>query len=71
MGSSDSSRSARRAFASFTRCVATEVDPATGLRDQDTLGGLERAGGHAILGIHAEVVEGAKIGEGDTIAVGE
>ena len=29
----------------ITRCVATAVDPATGVRDADTLGGLRRAGG--------------------------
>jgi uncharacterized protein len=60
-----------RVVAPITRCAATEVNPATGARDQDTLGGLERAFGHTILGIYAEVVEGGDIHEGDKIAVGE
>lgn len=59
-----------RVLAPITRCAATEVNPATGVRDQDTLGGLERAFGHTILGIYAEVVEGGDIREGDTLAVG-
>jgi uncharacterized protein YcbX len=60
-----------RVLAPITRCAATEVNPATGVRDRDTLGGLERAFGHSILGIYAEVVEGGDIHEGDRLAVGE
>jgi MOSC domain-containing protein len=59
-----------RVLAPITRCAATEVNPATGVRDQATLGGLERAFGHTILGIYGEVVEGGDIREGDTLAVG-
>jgi uncharacterized protein len=60
-----------RVVAPITRCAATEVNPATGVRDQDTLGGLERAFGHTILGIYAEVVEAGDIREGDALSVGE
>ena len=60
-----------RVVAPITRCAATEVNPATGVRDHDTLGGLQRAFGHTILGIYCEVVEGGNIDEGDTLAIGE
>jgi len=60
-----------RVLASITRCAATEVNPAIGVRDHDTLGGLKRAFGHTILGIYGEVVEGGNIDEGDTLAVGK
>jgi len=60
-----------RVVAPITRCAATEVNPATGVRDHDTLGGLKRAFGHTILGIYCEVVEGGNIDEGDMLAIGE
>jgi uncharacterized protein len=60
-----------RLVAPTTRCAATEVNPVTGARDQDTLGGLERGFGHTILGIYAEVVQGGDINEGDRLAIGE
>ncbi len=51
------------------RCDATQVNPATGLRDADPVRELLRAYGHADVGIHTEVVEGGRIAVGDTITV--
>lgn len=58
-----------RVLAPITRCAATEVNPATGARDRDTLGGLRQGFGHTNLGIYAEVVEGGAITEGDTFTI--
>lgn len=49
----------------ITRCVATKVDPATGLPDADTLGALQTEFGHQDFGIYAMVVEGGPIAVGD------
>jgi MOSC domain-containing protein len=49
----------------ITRCVATTVDPATGVSDADTLGGLEAGWGHRDFGVYAEVVEGGRVAVGD------
>lgn len=62
-------RARLRVVAPITRCAATEVDPLTGIRDRDTLGGLRQAFGHTNLGIYAEVAEGGSIEEGDALAV--
>lgn len=52
----------------ITRCVATAVDPATGVRDADTLGGLEAGWGHRDFGVYAEVVAGGGVAVGDEVA---
>jgi uncharacterized protein YcbX len=52
----------------ITRCEATAVDPATGLRDADTLGGLQAGWGHQDFGVYAEVVGGGLIAAGDPVA---
>ena len=49
------------------RCPATEVNPETGVRDADPIAELKQLYGHADLGVHAEVVEGGRIGLGDSI----
>ena len=49
----------------ITRCKATTVDPATGVRDADTLGALEAGWGHQDFGVYAEVVEGGRVAVGD------
>lgn len=49
----------------ITRCVATGVDPQTGLPDADTLGGLQDGWGHKDFGVYAEVVEGGRVAKGD------
>lgn len=45
----------------ITRCVATKVDPATGLTDADTLGALEAAFGHQDFGVYATVIEDGNV----------
>jgi hypothetical protein len=47
--------------------VATAVDPATGMRDADTLGGLEAGWGHRDFGVYAEVVAGGRVATGDAV----
>lgn len=49
----------------ITRCVATMVDPDTGVPDADTLGGLEAGWGHRDFGVYAEVVTGGRVAIGD------
>lgn len=53
----------------ITRCVATAVDPATGVRDADTLGALEAGWGHRDFGVYAEVVDGGRVAVGDAVAL--
>lgn len=48
----------------ITRCVATKVDPTTGVTDADTLGALEAAFGHQDFGVYATVIEGGKVAVG-------
>ena len=47
------------------RCRATEADPATGRRDADTLGAMERLKGETSFGVHALVVEAGEVAVGD------
>jgi len=49
----------------ITRCLATAVDPETGRRDADTLGGLQAAYGHQDFGVYAVVVEAGRVSAGD------
>jgi uncharacterized protein YcbX len=49
----------------ITRCKATTVDPATGVSDADTLGGLQAGWGHQDFGVYAEVVAGGRVAVGD------
>ena len=49
------------------RCKATEVNPATALRDADPVAELRAAFGHPDLGIYAEVIEGGTLAPGDAI----
>ena len=51
----------------IVRCAATNVDPATGVRNLDIPGALQRTCGHADCGIYAEVVAPGEIGVGDRI----
>jgi uncharacterized protein YcbX len=53
----------------IVRCAATNVDPATGIRDLDISGALQRTCGHADCGIYAEVVAPGEIAESDPVAV--
>jgi len=50
----------------IVRCAATNVDPATGIRDLAIPETLLRAYGHSDCGIYAEVVRPGEIAAGDT-----
>ena len=49
------------------RCLATAANPATGMRDADTLGALEVLVGARDFAVYAEVVEGGRVAEGDEV----
>jgi uncharacterized protein YcbX len=52
-------------LADIDRCMATHVDPWSGVRDIDMLGTLRAEFGHICCGVYAEVVEGGEISVGD------
>lgn len=54
-----------RGIKRIERCAATNVDPATGLRDLQIPKGLMKAFGHVDCGLYAEVLSGGRIAEGD------
>jgi len=49
------------------RCAATNVDPATGIRDLQIPKSLMKAYGHFDCGIYAEVVHGGMLAAGETL----
>jgi uncharacterized protein YcbX len=49
------------------RCLATAANPATGLRDADTLGALDALVGARDFAVYAEVVRGGRVAEGDEV----
>ncbi len=51
----------------IVRCAATNVDPATGIRDLTIPQTLQQNLGHADCGIYAEVVATGEIATGDTL----
>ncbi|WP_375465738.1 MOSC domain-containing protein [uncultured Methylobacterium sp.] len=51
------------------RCAATNVDPATGIRDLDIPWTLDARLGHRDCGIYAEVVAGGMLTVGDTLTI--
>ena len=53
------------------RCAATNVDPASGLRDLDIPRTLMRRLGHMDCGVYADVVSGGPISEGSQLMVAE
>ena len=53
----------------IVRCAATNVDPATGIRDLHIPESLLRALGHMDCGIYAEVITGGEIAAGDRIEI--
>jgi uncharacterized protein len=55
----------------IVRCAATNVDPATGIRDLAIPDALLRAYGHADCGVYAEVVTPGEIGVADELAGAE
>jgi uncharacterized protein YcbX len=52
----------------IVRCAATNVDPATGVRDLDIPNTLMKTFGHADCGIYAEVLTGGEIAVGDRLS---
>ena len=54
----------------IVRCAATDVDPATGIRDLTIPKTLQQNFHHADCGIYAEVITGGDIATGDTMTVG-
>ena len=48
----------------ITRCMATTVDPDTGVSDTDTLGALRAGWGHENFGVYAEVLDGGPLAVG-------
>lgn len=53
----------------ITRCVATGVNPATGISDADTLAALLAGWEHKDFGVYAEVVEGGRVAVGDAASL--
>lgn len=53
----------------ITRCMATTANPATGLRDADTLDALQNNWGHKQFGIYGVVVKSGQITLADGIEV--
>jgi uncharacterized protein YcbX len=51
----------------IVRCAATEVDPATGVRDLHVPATLQEAFHHGDCGIYAEVIEGGEVALGDRV----
>jgi hypothetical protein len=54
-------------FAHTTRCEATNVDPARGVRDMAVPSHLQRTWGHQDFGIYAKVVTGGEISVGASV----
>ena len=54
----------------IVRCAATEVDPATGIRDLEIPRMLMQGFGHADCGVYAEVITGGDIAVGDKVGAG-
>jgi uncharacterized protein YcbX len=59
-----------KVFKRIVRCAATEVDPATGIRDLAIPRALMDHFGHTDCGVYAEVIAGGDIGRGDKIETG-
>lgn len=58
-----------RGLKTIVRCAATNVNPATGERDQNIPKSLMRAYGHADMGLYAEVTSGGDLTTGSSITV--
>jgi uncharacterized protein len=56
-------------FARTTRCDATNVDPATGIRDMAVPAALQRNLGHRDLGVYAHVTTGGELHPGAGMVV--
>jgi uncharacterized protein YcbX len=56
-----------RALKPIRRCVAVDVDPATGERDADLVSDLMRLYGHAFCGLYLSVEAGGRLAIGDPV----
>ena len=56
-------------FKPITRCAATQVDPATAIRDIDMTTELHRLYGHVLCGIYVQVSAGGVIAPGDAASL--
>jgi uncharacterized protein YcbX len=62
-------RSKLGVFARTTRCEATNVDPARGVRDMALPAHLQRTWGHGDFGVYAKVITGGEIAVGSPVAL--
>jgi uncharacterized protein len=58
-------------FKRTERCAATNVDPETGARDLKIPTFLSKNLGHTDFGVYARILDGGRLGVGDTLAVGD
>jgi uncharacterized protein YcbX len=56
-------------FKPIVRCVATHVDPATGVRDIEVVDALRTLEGHLHCGLYVHVVDGGVVSVGDAVEV--
>ncbi len=56
-----------RIFKRIQRCAATEVNPATAIKDAPIPLALRKAYGHADMGVYGEVIEAGRVTVGDQI----
>jgi hypothetical protein len=58
-----------RVFKPIVRCAATQVDLATGVRDLDIPGALQRLYGHLLCGVYVHVEASGEVALGDEAAL--
>jgi uncharacterized protein YcbX len=58
-----------RVLKTIDRCLATHVDPHTGVRDRDVVGALQDSYGRITCGVYASVKLGGTVGLGDALHI--
>jgi hypothetical protein len=53
----------------IVRCLATHVDPCSGVRDLDVMGALKAQQGHIFCGVYAEVTQSGPVAVGDAASL--
>ena len=56
-----------KVYKPIVRCAATEVDPTTGIRDQDVVKALFDHYGHLNCGIYVQITDAGRVGLGDAV----
>jgi uncharacterized protein YcbX len=56
-------------FKPIVRCAATEVDPATGIKDLEVVKALFDNYGHMHCGVYIQVGAGGRVGLGDAVTI--